>query len=83
MVFANTEDKILLESLLNRQYTDPIGARGWIISAEPTLDENRCEVSVRFEDKYCLLETKFSAQKWFDMTREPKVRKIVNPKRGQ
>lgn len=83
MVFANTEDKILSNSLINRQYTDPVGSKGWIISADLTPDENRCEVAVRFEDSYCLLETRFSAQKWFDMTKEPKVRKIVNHKRGQ
>ncbi len=82
MVFANTEDKILLEALLNRQYTDPVGSKGWIISADPMPNENICAVAVRFEDGSCLLETKFSAQKWFDMTKEPKVRKIVKQKRG-
>ena len=80
-MFEDNAAKDLLESLLNRQYTDLTGSKGWIISANSTYDENKCEVSVRFEDGSCLLETRFSAQKWFDMTKPPKVRKLVYKKK--
>mgnify|MGYP007082046425 CR=1 FL=1 len=80
MVFGE-EERLLLESLINRQYTDMVGGKGWIISANSMTEQNRCEVSVRFEDGSRLLETRYSAEKWLDMTKPPKVRKLVYKKK--
>jgi hypothetical protein len=59
-------DKTLRESLVGRSIVDLSGDRGKIISAEPTRVGAGCEVSVRFENNWCILDTRFDAQTWYD-----------------
>lgn len=62
------EMKNLTESLIGRYVTDKMGNRGKIISA--TLRPGvKCEVSIRFEDGMCVLNTQFDPQTWYDNSR--------------
>lgn len=65
-----------IEELKNRQYIDMLGSRGWILSARPIIRTSKCEVSIRYTDSSCLLNTQYTAQEWMNKTKE-QVRKFV------
>jgi len=83
-MFDSVSTKALFESLIGRITLDASGIKGRIISANSMIEEDRCEISVRFDDNTYLLETRFSAQYWFDKSKEPPVykRTLIYPKRA-
>jgi hypothetical protein len=83
-MFDSVSTKALFESLIGRITLDASGIKGRIISVNSMIEEDRCEISVRFDDNTYLLETRFSAQYWFDKSKEPPVykRTLIYPKRA-
>ena len=82
-MFDSISTKALFESLIGRITLDVSGIKGKIISVNSMSEDDRCELSIKFDDNTYLLETRFSAQYWFDKSKEPPAfkRSIVYPKR--
>ena len=68
-----------IEELKNRQYTDMLGSRGWILSAKPIIRISKCEVAIRFADGSSILNTQYTAEEWMNKTKES-IRKLVRPR---
>ena len=82
-MFDSISTKALFESLIGRITLDASGIKGKIISVNSMSEDDRCELSIRFDDNTYLLEIRFSAQYWFDKSKEPPVykRTLISPKR--